>query len=478
MNKVQTSDNTISSADIDKIESYDPNGYVFFWNGNIYRAIYEKQRSHVEELFNCGLIKDLIKRRLIPHTDITNYSTNDCSLVLKHTKIPCHSLPFEWSFSMLQDAAKITLEVNHIARKYGYQTIDAHPFNILFHYNKPKFVDIGSFVKIETCYGKKSDGWRAFGEFQQSFYAPLKLWSRGYVFFARHSLHGNQISFNDFLILLRPLYRVFPPKLLKNFFYLYFSYKAFNTVHIDRFKQLVSVSTKREKIGNMIIALAHKNLLPFTFVNFEKLQNKTSKLQKQKIPSLWANYHSNIKPTERHEYILSSIQKLNIKTIFEFGGNAGFISQMISDIYDIEHIICSDYDDNAIDTLYKDLRKKQLRITPVLMDFRANISDNKFKAAQVRFKSEAVLALALTHHLILTQNLSLKFILERIKSFSNKYVFVEFMPQGLYSSNFDKLPLIPPWYTKNWFRSEFEKHFRLVDEAQLEDNRCLFIGEI
>jgi hypothetical protein len=98
------------------------------------------------------------------------------------------------------------------------------------------------------------------------------------------------------------------------------------------------------------------------------------------------------------------------------------------------------------------------------------------KFPEARFKSEAVLALAVTHHLILTQNYPIEYIFHRIERFSEKYVFIEFMPLGLYSKGV--APKVPNWYSTEWFRNNFSQHFELLLEEQLEANRILFVGKI
>ena len=90
-------------------------------------------------------------------------------------------------------------------------------------------------------------------------------------------------------------------------------------------------------------------------------------------------------------------------------------------------------------------------------------------------KSDVTLALALTHHLILTQQYPLPQILKKINNLSNKYVFIEFMPLGLWGGG--KKSKIPKGYTVDWFRKNFEKYFKIIGEKNFEENRYLFIGE-
>ena len=95
-----------------------------------------------------------------------------------------------------------------------------------------------------------------------------------------------------------------------------------------------------------------------------------------------------------------------------------------------------------------------------------------------RIKSDLAMALAVTHHLLLTNNYSVEAIFERVKMYSEKYVMIEFMPLGLWEINSDDKILVPEWYNEDWFKSKFETYFKIIRQEKLEDNRILFFGEI
>jgi hypothetical protein len=62
--------------------------------------------------------------------------------------------------------------------------------------------------------------------------------------------------------------------------------------------------------------------------------------------------------------------------------------------------------------------------------------------------SDVVFALALTHHLILSQNYDIHAIFSTISMYSRKYVYIEFCPLGLWSNG--KAPPFPDWYNEAW----------------------------
>lgn len=103
------------------------------------------------------------------------------------------------------------------------------------------------------------------------------------------------------------------------------------------------------------------------------------------------------------------------------------------------------------------------------------------------FKSDIVVALAITHHLLLTQGFKIDEIFHKINLFSNKYVYIEFMPLGLWGGNINIKPNVPSWYTKEYFEEKFKNHFTLLKKVTLESHmikgkkeahRILFVGKI
>lgn len=467
----------IRQHEIKKHPSYDAIGYIFYWKGEIYRAVYNDRIEDVAALFECGLIDELQRENLFPQSEITEYTTDDCNMVIHHAKIPVQTLPNEWSFSMLKDAALTLLRVNKIAQKFNYQTVDAHGFNVIFHYGRPLFVDIGSFVKIENDFFCKKPGWRPFGEFQQFFYAPLKMWELGHGYFARNSLYGNRMSMSDYWRFRSQLIRFIPKKWLQKFDFFYYTYKAINTISSQEFKSLAFSTRLREAVGKFVLALAKKRLLWFSSVDLERLNRKVGKIGQNQNPSSWSACHQESMICQKYNCILSVINKYKINTVLDIGGNDGCIADMICAETNVKHVIFSDYDENRVNALYHRIKQKELNIVPVLMNFRISITDTRFEIIQKRLQSDMVLALSLSHHFVITRG-TLRYIMERLQSFSKRYIILEFMPHMQMSPRSDSNSPVPSWYTIDLFREEFKKYFKLLEEHYVEKNRTLLIGEL
>lgn len=150
-------------------------GNVYRYQGEIIRIINKKAERYVRQLFGCGLIEELIEKKLFVDTIISEYCLQDNQMVLIHKTIFPQTVSTQWSFCMQKDAALLVLQMNQVCWKYGYELKDCHQFNILFDGCKPVYVDFGSIVKR-----KDKEKWIARDEFLKCFYYPLKLWKMGY----------------------------------------------------------------------------------------------------------------------------------------------------------------------------------------------------------------------------------------------------------------------------------------------------------
>ena len=227
--------------------------------------------------------------------------------------------------------------------------------------------------------------------------------------------------------------------------------------------------------------LSIAGLIPNNNTNFEKLENRINRINQPALSTEWGEYHSNLSEHEifkegsRFSIIIERVKKLNIESVLEIAGNQGLLAEELSKT--VRTVICSDIDERAVDFMYLRAKNRAAKIFPVLLDFLSPVYQNLYYAETnsvfIRYKADVVLALALTHHLILTRKTPIDSILEALAMYTDKYLFVEFMPLGLRRGK------VPDWYTVDWFREHFEKYFELIEEviSESDGSRILFIGK-
>lgn len=396
-------------------------GKVFIYNNEkVYRGIYASHVQEIKDLLNSGLIDELVNNQLFPATNIVDIKIDGFDLVLEHDKIPLRNIYTKWSFDMLKQSALTTLEVNEIALKYGYELRDAHFLNTMFFYGKSFFIDLDSFVL------KKSEKWSAYRQFIDSYMRLLQLLS----------LQSN------------------------------FEYQ-------DSIKAMAYYIP--HKVYDSLICENERYTYEQNFSNQELLQI-INKLELIDSNTTWKNYHnefeSDLNKHPRLKKIIEIIQEYKPKTLVDLASNAGeFAKSILDKCKFVEHVVCIDRDHYAINKLFN--TSQGYNITPLYDD----LTNDYYLTLSDKPIGELVLALALTHHLLLGTKLHIEYIFEKIGSFTSKYILIEFMPLGLYSSKANEIPAIPEWYTKEWFEAEFSKNFKLLYKEQVEINRIVFFGE-
>ena len=420
-------------------QSIDPIGKV----KELPTAYIRKIASDYEELtlriINSGVIDILVKKNLFPKT---TYHKKNKNLFLYHEKKQYCSKPKEWTFDMVKDAILTMLEVDMIIQQYGFTLKDFHFDNIVFSQGKAYFVDFGSIVdksKNSTLY---------INEFINNVYPLVK---------ARKSLYSSLryisdekkdrffgIKFNDRLPLILLLYKLIIR--VQNFLY-----------------------------WKCNIKYAKLKTIPYYYKKY------IANIKAPLIHSTWENYHKNFiknfdTPSQRFISLIEVVKGYHPETILDVAGNSGYFALLCAKfIPNIKNIYCCDCDYNAINSLYNFIKSNPeiSNITPLLMNIvfpSKTTGDDSYS----RLKSDVVCALAVTHHLFLSQYIDSDYFFAEIKKYTKKIAIIEFMPLGLYDGI--STPPLPHWYTKEWFGKHFSRHFKKINEIYLEKNRIAFIG--
>lgn len=424
-------------------------GRVFEFDGNIYRGIYPGKQLHVKRVFETGLLGELVKQDLFVETHFTEYTSVSFPLILEHKKLTA-TFPTDWSFSMLKDAAKTILRVNELCNLYGYELSDAHPYNIGFDMSVAKWLDFGSIRKQE---GKP---WKAMPEFINATLAPLAFIANNELMQAYSLLQAGR----TFKLFSKPFRETI---IYKNFLKLMSRY---------------SKDFREEEVT--------ANWIDEYSASISKIDSFWGDYQKEEasIVNDMKNHPEN--KFNRFFKLAPLVKKYatNAKTSLDLAGNIGLASFILSQELDLQRVINVDYDSLAIDKSYNFLKKNPgIKVESYVQNFMLPMQSEKI----INYKSDLVFALAITHHLLLSQGFKINGVFENIKKYSKGYVFIEFMPLGLWGGDINLKPKLPKWYTQDWFKSHFEKHFKLLEVVTLESHkinqidephRVLFIGKL
>jgi hypothetical protein len=378
---------------------------------------------------------------------------------------------------MLKDAALLVVNLNVTLREYGLQTKDCHGFNIVFDHGKPRYVDLGSIVRLP----QDSRSWLAEEEFVRYYVYGLRLWAGGDAEIVRAILENENrlMSHGTYLRFRHSLLRTIPTGTLHTWMRYYYKFK---TVGLPETREVVRTRLPGAA-GRVLLALSDRSLLPFQKSSLKAWGRELKALAPPETHSKWGNYQAEfidsrgeVRPTPRLTRVVEILRDLQVQSMIEFGANQGALSRLTARELGLRQIVCTDYDDEAIDRLYRHLGGTDHAITPAVLDCMAPVITARTKEPSSRFRCEAAVALALTHHLVLTQRMSLARVFQAFRAFASKYLIVEFMPLGLWDGSNSPAP--PPWYTVEWFARTLQDHCTILRQEELETNRILFVGEI
>jgi SAM-dependent methyltransferase len=175
--------------------------------------------------------------------------------------------------------------------------------------------------------------------------------------------------------------------------------------------------------------------------------------------SHWSEYYKNIigaKPPWERDTDSWTVKELNIqeiasklkpKTVLDIGANTGWFSIMFAN--NGASVTSFERDEESINHLYSYVHREQVNVTPLATDIRQpspeyELNIGTLSAATDRYKSELVMALAVIHHLVSNQRITLDHLAHILDKFTLKYLLIEFVPVNEY------LYKLPGLTDENW----------------------------
>ncbi len=442
----------------------DPSGFLFWKDHQLFRQINRIYQPQYDTLLSSGLYKFLTdKGWLIPHQE-----SNTAPLipavaykVIQPDPVRNISYPYEWCFSQLKDAALLTLKIAKAALRHGMLLKDASAYNIQYREGKPVLIDTLSFDHYV-----EGEPWVAYRQFCQHFLAPLAL-------MAHTDVRLNQLMrvYIDGIPLtlaakLLPMRTRFSPGL---------------TLHLHVHAGMQEKAAPSAGGNNPRKRVNQTALLGL----IESLQDTVRKLEWKAAGTEWVEYYEENNYTEtsfraKQELTGKFLGRMNPGTVWDLGGNTGVFSRIAAEKGN--YAICFDNDYGAVERNYLETKsRKETRLLPLVLDL-TNPSpaigwiNRERESFLERGPADAILALAVVHHLAIGNNLPL----DRIADFlalCGPRLIVEFIPKEdsqvrrLLSTRKD----IFTDYTREKFEAAFRKVYRIEESVSIpESARTLY----
>lgn len=420
-------------------------------------------------MISSGLYKKLTSLGyLIPHTEVKtiNPSKNGWK-VIEPTKIPFISYPYEWSFSMLKDAALLTLQIQKLAIEHGMSLKDASAFNIQFFEGKPILIDTLSFEKYDE--GKP---WVAYKQFVEHFLSPLYLMAKVDIQLAKISsvfLDGVPLELTSHIL---------PFKTRLNLHLLIHIHAHANTQKKYSDKKLGEKLNVKSFTKNSLLGL------------IDNLEGAVKRAKWSPKGTQWEDYYEE----DKNNYNTTSLDSkgslvdkylklVKPKIVWDMGANTGYFSRIAAKLG--ASVLSFDVDYGALEKNYHQVVKNnEKNILPLFSDLTNPtpavgwINEERDSLFQ-RGPADAVLALALIHHLAISHNVPFDHLAACFAKMGNNLI-IEFIEkedsqiQILLANRKD----IFTEYTKENFEKAFGEYFTIKQSQKIPQSlRTLYLME-
>jgi hypothetical protein len=136
--------------DIVIFNGIDPIGNIIFYNNKIYRGIHKQFVQEYSAIYQICHQHGLFGNYIINTKIADDFSLEPFGLLFEHEVISPYIYPFEWTLSMMIDAAYAVLHLVRKLDEVGLGLKDGHPYNIAYHNGKFCFIDFGSIILGKT----------------------------------------------------------------------------------------------------------------------------------------------------------------------------------------------------------------------------------------------------------------------------------------------------------------------------------------
>lgn len=402
----------------------DPTGTIFSSGDTILRSVNGEAAQNFARLKSSGAYDDLTGRGWIIGADEA-----DAALlaevpeparggrVLVHPRLPFISYPYEWPFALLKRAALLHLDVQLRALDFGFALSDASAYNVQFTGHRPVFIDIPSFVPYQD-----GDYWTGQRQFIEQFVNPLllrALFGIAHNAWYRGALEG--IASSDIVALLGRFRRWLAPDILTN----------------------ITLPDLMQRRARHAPDAAARPVRPLPKAALElvlqRLHRWISKLTPKAIgPTEWQRYeignvsYAGDEERRKQDFVADFARRRLPACAWDIGCNTGRYAEALL-ANGAGSVVGFDSDLDALEAAASRASAGGLNFLPLFSDA-ANPSpaqgwaEAERSGLTSRRNADAVIALALVHHLAIGRNVPLPFVVEWLVGLAPRGV-IEFVPK-------------------------------------------------
>jgi SAM-dependent methyltransferase len=458
----------------------DPAGSLFRYRGRVLRVVNHIGAPDLEaflaapsgrKLMAAGAVVptralDAAERReLLADPSVRElYDARGGQMILEHERVDFPSFPYEWNAEMLHAAGLLTLDLAQALLADGLGLKDGTPYNVLFRGPSPVFIDVLSFERRQP--GDAT--WLPYAQFVRTFLLPL-LANRAYGLGLDQILTTRRDGLEP-----EEVYRWSKPsqRLRSPFFSLVSMPTWLGGKHkqddtsIYRKKLLADPEKARFILDHML------NGLRRTLNRLKPVEGKSS---------VWSDYMTtNNNYTTDHfqakqRFVAEALAESGSRSVLDVGCNTGHFSAIAA-----RHgakVVALDYDPIVLGDVWRNARLEKLEILPLAVNLTRPSPGTGWRNEEcasfldrARGKFDAVLMLAVIHHMLVTERVPLAGIVDLAAELTTNLLVIEFVAPD--DSMFRRLTRgreeLHRDLTPELFEAQCRRHFEIVRMQHVE----------
>jgi SAM-dependent methyltransferase len=389
----------------------------------VIRVVRPSAAPEVTAFLASPCARELFEEGLLPRTTaLAPEPAGGGELVLEHERIPFPSFPYEWPAEMLHEAASLTLDLAERALNAGFGLKDATPYNILFRGPKPVFVDLLSFERRE----QGDPTWLPYAQFVRTFLLPLLCNTRHGVPLGQTTLAKRDgLEPEDVYRLLSPLDRLRPPFLTLVSIPKWLG-RGLNGRGGDIYRRASLSSGDQARF-----------VLRSLFRSLRRSLRRAAQAPGRTSP--WSSYarggstYSDTQLTAKEDFVREVLSETHPKNVLDVGCNTGRYSAVAAACG--ASVVAIDQDPVVVGETWRMARDGGLDILPLVVDLcRPSPATGWLNRECPSFLErasggfDAVLMLAVLHHMLVTERVPLDLILDLAAELTTEVLVIEFVP--------------------------------------------------
>ncbi len=440
----------------------DPGSRVFHRDGGVYRVLDHRSMENWETLAATRFFAEGVGAGTIvatePAVGVETIDGDEWAGVLQHERIPVISYPYEWTFSMLRDAAMLQLDLLVAALAEGMILKDSTPFNVQWRGRTPVFIDIGSFEPLN-----QGDIWVGYRQFLAQYLYPLMLtahvgipfqpWLRGQPDGLTAEQLRRVMSSRDLLRKSGLMHVALPAR-------------AERRAHgggRDVRSELKDAGFNKEMIES----------------NVNGLRNIVNGLEWNPGSSRWNEYaaecdHVRVHRGAKAAFITKALAEDAPAVVWDVGANDGYFSKLAAGSAD--YVLALDADEVILDEFYRSLSPNGPdNVLPIVQDMADPSPGLGWRGLERpplvdRSSPDVVLCLAVIHHLVIGRNIPLRAVIDWLSDLGARVILEFVAPDDpmVRALTINKLPHeVHRDYNETDLRRYLSDHFVIEGEEEL-----------